>query len=133
MHRRFSQDTRTGDCILQVLEYMIGLDGISENTELTFDTLRENIEKSIPDDDFIHAVFYLTRNDPTIKALRQIIVAWDETNKTYVEISPQQFNECIGNNSYLHPITMKIVDANFFAEQVLTHFKPTVQFIQSLE
>lgn len=130
--RRFSSDTKTGMGVLLILEYMIYRLDINIETKLTFDLLRENVSRTIPDDDFISAVFYLTRKEQNVGALRQIIEAHDPKTQTTTEISPQVFSASIEGGNYIHPITLEPVDEATYAEQVITYFVPTPEFLLSV-
>ena len=131
-NRRFSQDTQTGKAILSILEYMIFKLDIDADTKLTFDVLREYVNQEVPDDDFISAVFYLTRKEPNVRALRQVIEAYDPINKKQVEITPQIFAESIEGGNYIHPITLERIDEKTYSEQVITYFLPTTEFLLSV-
>jgi len=130
--RRFSRDTKTGIGVLLILEYMIHQPEINEETKLTFDLLRENVSQTVPDDDFITAVFYLTRREQNVCALRQVIEAYDPKSKTRTEISPHVFSASIEGGNYIHPITLEPIDAETYAEQVITYFVPTPEFLLSV-
>lgn len=131
--RRFSRDTKTGMGILLILEYMINRLDINAETKLTFDLLRDNVSQTIPDDDFISAVFYLTRKEPNVGALRQIIEAYDPKTQTTCEINPQVFFASIEGGHYVHPITLEPLDAKTYEEQVITYFLPTPEFLISVK
>lgn len=130
--RRFSRDTKTGVGVLLILEYMICRLDIDAETKFTFDLLRENVSRTVPDDDFITAVFYLTRREPNVCALRQVIEAYNPKSQTTTEISPHVFLESIEGGNYIHPITLEPIDAETYAEQVITYFVPTREFLLSV-
>lgn len=133
LSRSFSVHTRTGESILHVLEHLISRSDLELDTKITLDELRKIVPSDIPDDDFIHSVFYLTRSEKNVQALRQIIEAFDEYSKTPVEISPRQFIESIRDGKYIHPLSSKPLTAEQYQVQVLTFFKPTQEFLDSLD
>jgi len=130
-NHKFSDLTDTGTAVLSILEKLLQDDELTFETELTFEKLFEYVPAAFPQDDFIHAVFFLTRRQPNYNVLRQRFKALNPETEIMQEIDVQLVLPYLQSNKFENPISKLPVTREQFASQVITFFSPTKDFLES--
>ncbi|NNP67188.1 hypothetical protein [Acinetobacter sp. Ac_5812] len=124
--RKFSEYSDIKLSCLLILDYLI-IAGRDLEVTFSFDELREKVDHSVSDEDFVSSVFYLTRED--IDILEQGFSAWREVEARYVPVRFDKVNNMIESNIFSHPFTGEDLTEEQFYDEVISFFGVTQNFL----
>lgn len=125
-NRKFSEYSDVKKSCLLILDHLL-VAGRDAEICFSFDELRENVDTSINDEDFISSVFYLARED--INILEQGFSAWKAVEDRYVEVKKERIVRMINGKSFSHPYTGEELTEQQFYSQVIPFFAVTKFFL----
>ncbi len=125
-NQKFSELSNVKTSCFLILDYLL-IAGRDLEVSFSFDQLRENVDKSISDEDFICSVFYLTRDD--IQILEQGYSAWKAVEDRYVEVKKDKVIRMINSKVYSHPYTGEELSERQFYAEIIPFFAVTQYFL----
>lgn len=125
-NRQFSDLTDVKKCCLLLVKYLLI---VARDLEVSFhfEELRDVIDFSINEEDFITSVYYLTR--PDILILEQGFSAWRDIEDRYIPIDAKIVLTILSTHNYHHPITGEELSREEFNDQIIPYFSATQYFL----
>lgn len=124
--RRFSKETRVKESCIQIIDYLVSVVDDQESS-FHFQEMRENVDSSINDEDFITSVFYLTRFD--FKLLDQRFSAFSRIDQRFIEIDKNLVLNMLKTRDFYNPFSGDDLSEEEFSNQILTYFVVTQFFL----
>jgi len=124
--RNFSEFPDVKISCFLILDYLM-LAGRDKEVTFYFDELREKVDKTISDNDFILSVFYLTRSD--VQVLEQSFSAWHSVSGFRKKVKKELINKMIKSKEFSHPFSGELLTEEEFYDAVIPYFFVTQFFL----
>lgn len=124
--RNFSEFPDVKSSCLLILDHLM-IAGRDLEVTFYFDELREKVDKTVSDNDFILSVFYLTRSD--VKVLEQSFSAWHSVSGFRKKVKKELVNKMIKSKVFSHPFSGESLTEREFYDAVIPYFVVTQFFL----